>query len=471
MPLVFGLNFKIECIMKKCAYISSLSAFLLFLFAGCNKFLEEKSDKRLSVPTTIEDFQAMLNNYGGLNVNFIAAGEVSSDDYYLSDADYNALNYESDKRLYTWQPDYVSRPESSAGDEWSYCYQSIYICNSVIQGLEENSLTGTQADNIKGQALVFRAARYLDGVQIWAPAYNKHTAKTDLGMVIRLDPDMNIPSIRSSVQQTYDLIINDLTTALPLLPANQTSVNLPGKSAAHGLLARTYLYMGEYEKALQNAEASLSMTNAEVIDFNMLDTNAAFPIPSINATSPAMILWAPIFYADPLRQSVAKISPPLYALYDKEDLRRVIYFKKNKDGTYSFKGTHFGYFSLMTSLTPAELLLIKAECDARIGNLSKASEALNLLLKKRWKTDEFKPYAFSSKEEALNIILEERRKELVMRGLRWADIKRLNRDGYNITLTRSVSGQTFTLPPNDPRFAIAIPETVIELSGIPQNPR
>ena len=32
----------------------------------------------------------------------------SSDEFYLSDSDYNGLEYNEDKRLYTWMPDYVS---------------------------------------------------------------------------------------------------------------------------------------------------------------------------------------------------------------------------------------------------------------------------------------------------------------------------------------------------------------------------
>ncbi|SEM08104.1 hypothetical protein SAMN05216436_101351 [bacterium A37T11] len=57
-----------------------------------------------------------------------------------------------------------------------------------------------------------------------------------------------------------------------------------------------------------------------------------------------------------------------------------------------------------------------------------------------------------------------------MRGLRWMDIKRLNKEGANITLTRNLNGQIYTLPPNDPRFALPIPEDVIDLSGMQQNP-
>ncbi|MEN5057156.1 RagB/SusD family nutrient uptake outer membrane protein [Sphingobacterium kitahiroshimense] len=457
--------------MKKNIQITAFLLLPLILFSGCEKFLEEKNDKSLSIPTTVADFQAMLNTAGNLNINYIAAGEVSADDYYLSDADFNALEYESDKRLYMWQPDYVTRPQNSAGDEWYNLYTVVYICNSVLKGLEDYNLAGTEAANVKGQALVFRAARYLDGVQVWSPAYNKQTASTDLGMVLRLDPDMNIPSVRSSVQQTYDLIIKDLTEAMALLPNTSSSVTLPSKAAAHGLLARTYLFMGEYEKALQHAEAALGTTDAKIIDFNTLDPTADFPIPAVNETSEETIFWSPIFYADQLGQSVSKITPALYNLYDEDDLRKVIYFMQNVDNTYSFKGTHFGYYGLMNSLTPAEMILTVSECNARLGNLSKAAEALNKLMIKRWKSSDFTPYAFTDNEVALSTILEERRKELVMRGLRWPDIKRLNRDGYKITLTRTVNGQTVTIPPNDLRYAIAISEDVIEIGEIQQNPR
>ena len=443
----------------------------ILLCVGCKKFLEEKSDRSLSIPTTVDDFQAMLNNYGNLNTNFIAAGEVSADDYFLGNDEFDILYYESDKRLYTWQPDYVTRPQSSGGDEWYNCYRAINVCNSVLQGLKDNNLTGTKADNIKGQAMVFRAVRYLDGVQIWGPAYNKQTANADLGMVLRLDPDMNIPSQRSTVQQTYDLIIRDLTDALPLLPNSLSGITLPTKAVAYGLLSRTYLFMGEYEKALQNAETALQNTNAQLIDFNNLDSTQDFPIPVTSNGSQELIFRSAIFYIDHLDPYMAKISLNLYNLYKTQDLRKNIYFGKNVDDTYFFKGTHIGYFGLINSLTIAELLLNIAECNARLGNLSAASEKLNQLMIKRWKTGEFTPYVFTNNEVALQKILEERRKELVMRGLRWPDIKRLNRDGYNITLTRIVNGQTYILPPNDLRYAIAIPETVVEIGGIQQNHR
>ncbi|OJZ06466.1 MAG: hypothetical protein BGP15_04265 [Sphingobacterium sp. 40-24] len=456
--------------MKKNTQIITFLLLLTMLFSGCEKFLEEKSDKSLAIPTTLHDLQSLLNNAYDINHIFCSIGEASCDDHFLKDADYNGLFYESDKRQYTWQPDYVSRPLSSAGDEWYNCYRIIYICNSVLQGLEENNLNGQEADYIKGQALVFRAARYLDGVQIWAPVYNKSTANTDLGMVLRLDPDMNITSVRSSVQETYERILKDLTDALPLLPPTIISPTLPTKAAVYGLLARTHLIMGNYADALDNAEKAFEISN-DLIDFNGLEPNANYPIPAVNQISKEIVFQTRMFSSNINNFNIARISLSLYNLYDDGDLRKKIYFREVADGEYRFKGTHTGGTALITGITTSELLLIIAECNSRLDDLSEAAKALNKLLIKRWDTNQFIPYSFTNKDVALKTILNERRKELVYRGLRWSDIKRLNRDGYNITLTRTVNGQTITLPPNDLRYAIAIPETVIEIGGIQQNPR
>jgi hypothetical protein len=54
--------------------------------------------------------------------------------------------------------------------------------------------------------------------------------------------------------------------------------------------------------------------------------------------------------------------------------------------------------------------------------------------------------------------------------LRWMDLKRLNKIGANITITRTLNGKTYTLVPNSPRYAIELPPVVIGLTGMPQNP-
>lgn len=442
----------------------------LFLSFGCGKFLEEKSDRSLGVPTTVDDFKAILNDDYLLNSAFSSMGEASADDIYITDADFNGLYDESDKRLYSWMPDYITRTASGGGHEWAICYRAIYPCNAVLKGLEDNKLTDRDADELKGQALVYRAARYLDGVQIWAPIYNKETAEKDLGLVLRTDPDMTLPSIRSSVQETYDLILDDLTKAISLLPDVAISPALPTKAAAYGLLARAYLIMGDYEKSLFNAKEALKFPN-QVIDFNGLDKDAAFPIPTPNKISNEVVFYTNMFYSNIININTARVSNVLYSMYDDDDLRKWIYFRKNENNEILFKGTHMVFQELITGITSAELLLIVAECQIRLDHLDKGAGALNQLKIKRWNKNKYVPYVFNNKENALDLVLAERRRELVRRGLRWVDIKRLNRDGANITLTRKINGKELVLPANDKRFAIGIPEDVLEITGMPQNPR
>jgi starch-binding outer membrane protein, SusD/RagB family len=67
------------------------------------------------------------------------------------------------------------------------------------------------------------------------------------------------------------------------------------------------------------------------------------------------------------------------------------------------------------------------------------------------------------------MILLERRKELLMRGLRWMDIKRLNKENRNLVLKRIAGSQVFMLLPNDKYYALPLPTDIILNSNLQQN--
>jgi hypothetical protein len=97
---------------------------------------------------------------------------------------------------------------------------------------------------------------------------------------------------------------------------------------------------------------------------------------------------------------------------------------------------------------------------------------LNQLLRARWLKGTFVSFTAVNPSDALSQILKERRKELIFRGLRWSDLKRLNKESpFVTTLSRSLNGQTYTLPPNSNLYVFPIPPAEIQLSGIQQNPR
>lgn len=445
--------------------------FLLIIFGlltgSCKKFLDEKPDAKLDVPTTLSDFQALLDYYPTINNGDPSAGEISGDNYYLLDKDYLALSQDNYRNMYLWQKDNLFALNTN---DWTLTYRPVFTANTILEGLKTLPLTpNNRADynNVKGEALYIRGKAFLKAAGLWTAAYDAGTASTQLGIPLRLSSNFNTQSVRGNLQETYDQIIADLVASAALLPGRPLSALRPSKPAAFALLARTYLYTGNYAKAALYADSSLQLYNT-LIDYNTLDSTLAYPIPKFNAE---VIHESLIGAVGPINNTKAKVDTMLYNSYSPNDLRKSIFFRAGANGTHAFKGSYEGNITLFGGVATDEVLLIRAESNARLGNINSAMSDLNTLLTNRFKTGTFTRLSATSSAAALSIILTERRKELLMRGIRWDDLKRLNKQGANITLTRIIQGSTYTLLPNDLRYALPIPDDIIQLTGMPQNPR
>jgi len=224
---------------------------------GCKKFLDAKPDQKLVVPSTIQDLQGILDSYLRVNQYEPSASEVSSDNYYLSDADWSGLAREVYRRMYIWEENNLF--EAGTG-EWSYCYDNVFRANTVLENMDKITVGTNEKkllDNLKGQALALRARSFLKVAGIWSLAYDEESADTDLGIPLRLNSDFNLPSTRSTLRETYSRIITDLKDAIPLLSNTQVHVLRTSKAAAYALLARTYLSMRKYNEAFLYADSCL----------------------------------------------------------------------------------------------------------------------------------------------------------------------------------------------------------------------
>jgi hypothetical protein len=443
---------------------------LLGNLCACKKYLDVKSDQKLVVPSTIPDLQGLLDNYTRVNQFNNSAAEKSADDYYLTTEDWSALRSETDKRIYTWQP--ANLFDAGLVNDWAISYENIYRANLVISEMEKipkEPGNEVERNTCLGHAYFIRASKYFKNAIIWSPAYDASGPDNPWGLPLRLNPDFNIPSVRSTVQQTYNQIIADAKKAADYLPVTPLHPLRPSKPAALALLARTYLAMGKYDSCLKYAEDCLQLKD-DVQDYNELNPSAAYPM-APRFSNPEIIMDTYMNSGSMLSNARAKIDTQLFQSYDSLDLRKQIFFKYNSDGSHGFKGSYTGSSALFDGYATDEVYLMKAECLARANEVTAAMNVLNQLLIKRYKKDFFTPFVASDQEEALDKILMERRKELLMRALRWMDIKRLNKEGRSISLERIIDGQVYSLPPNDLRFALPLPESVIQLSGMQQNPR
>lgn len=428
-----------------------------FSLTSCKKYLDVKANSNLTTPETAKDLWAILYYSNFLNMASHSANE-GADEFYFTPEIVDILP-ETYKGPYLWDP--IAQTE-----DWLILYRSLLAANSALDNLKAIS-SQNERNQIKAAALFYRAHLFFQLAQIYAKQYDPTTAASDLGIALRLTSDFNQLTVRATVQQTYDRIVEDLEESLPLLPISPLFKTRPGRPAAHALLARVYLQMGDYTKAKASASECLNLYN-HLMDYSELDitSNAHFPL-----FNDEVIFYA-FNNASLIGSSLEKMEPTLYNSFEAEDLRKALFFRSNGDDTFSFKGSYNGPGFLFQGIAVDEVYLIKAECEARAGDVNAAMQSLNALLRKRWKKDYFTEFTASNAEDALTKILNERRKELMCRGLRWLDLKRLNKDPkFAVTLKRVSNGQTHTLPPNDPRYALPIPQTVINMTGIPQNER
>jgi len=453
-------------------YILLLVAVLSCISLSCEKdFLDKKPDSALLVPESLEDLQALLDNSNSVMNYAPYLSAFSTDDFYITDNGFTSAQFDV-RNSYTWAAE-IYQPGSAVTD-WNRMYQQVFYANVVLDKLKDLAAEpGSQAiyNQVKGSALFYRAFAFYNLAQQFAAPYWAATAGQEPGIPLRLTADVNEPSKRATLLETYARITGDLEEASGLVPDRAAYKTRPGKAAVVAMLARVYQTMEDYPAAASFATSALQL-NSTLVDYNALNVSAARPLPAALPDANDEVLFYCIMSNSGLTSALSGVDAGLYASYDVNDLRRAAFFTDKGNGLVNFKGSYTGTANVFAGIATDEVYLIRAESYARNGETEKAMQDLNDLLQKRWKAGTFTPLTADDAENALRQVLAERRKELVYRNLRWTDLRRLNRDPrFALTLQRVVQGATHTLPPGDKRYVFPIPDNVIATSGIEQNPR
>ncbi|RZK26473.1 MAG: RagB/SusD family nutrient uptake outer membrane protein [Flavobacterium sp.] len=442
-----------------------------------DQFLDEKPSSSIVNPTTLSECQNLLDFSNVCNKTG-ALQQVASDEYSIvSQQNFDALLTRTEKNAYLRLSD-VYEDEINIGD-WREPYRAVFYANSILGVLESipiNSKNRSEHNHIKGQALFVRAYAFYDLVKSFCAVYDEQTVNSELGIPLRMNAGINEIVDRSTLAESYDRIITDVNMAKELLSSENFSPlyrNRASRASAFAFLARIYLNMGKYDLALNEANEALKI-HSKIIDYNGVSTTVIAPFSS-NAEETIFYSSQTFAYAAltayTSRPSIA-ISQDLMNLYDKDDLRLAVYFLKNPIGNWNMKRSYSEILYPFTGLATDEVILIKAECLARKGDIVNTLSTLNSFLPNRYSNKvAYVPLNATSKEEALALVLRERRKELVWRGHRWSDIKRFNRDGAGIILRRTMNNRTYELLPNSNSYIFPIPNDEILLSGIEQNKR
>lgn len=440
----------------------------LITLASCKDYLDFKPNIKMAIPATLEDAELLLNNYSTMNMGYPYQGEVSADNYFLSRDNWLAMREIDDRNLYCWNSSVLTNAIA-----WQNTYKVVYIANQVIELLTKVD-PGTDPERyerIQGAAHFFRAFAFHQLLVNYTLAYDRATAAGALGIPLRLTPNIDEKIPRASLAASYDQILVDLKIAANKLPVNNALEGIPSKSAAYAALARVNLDMGEYQQAYSYADSSLQLHDF-LLDYKQLDANANLPFSRFNNE---VLFPATAQFTEAMGEFYLNVDTALYSSYGYGDLRKKLLFKTSpgQPAYMTFKGSYDNsYGSPFVGLTTAEMFLIRSESAARINNVAQAVADINTLLAKRWEEEKYSAVDEKNPDKLLRLIIEERRRELVFRGLRWADLKRLNKEPqFQVTLMRNLNGEQFKLQPNSLSYGILLPQTAITAGGLVQNKR
>ena len=445
---------------------------LALALASCRKYVEIE---QLSIRTLkyTSDYRYIMNNNTVLEGTF-SYPILSGDDTEINDATRQNNLGDILGNVYSWAAKYTT--ETQSDNDWDKQYKTIYTCNEVIEGVL-TSEGGTEAEKqrIYAEALVHRAYAYLILVNLYGKQYNSATSSTDLGVPLLLTSNLYTKLNRTPVAGVYDQILKDLRTSISRLP-NLPDYNVrPAKVSAYALMSKTLLNMRNFAGASLYADSALSLQNT-LLDLRTYESSpGTIPVrllnPEIMLSKTSNVVYTAVAISDDLLSTMGPT-----------DLRYKMFTDtRSRFGTQfstAFTGRAYcryllNEFIILSGPSVPEMMLIKAECLAREGKTTEAMTLVNNLRIKRFTTANYTPLSAANANEALTIVINEKRKELLGTGHRWFDQKRLNLDAaFAQTKTRVFKGTTYTLPPNSNRYLYPIGDKYILLNPeLEQNPR
>jgi hypothetical protein len=235
--------------------------FLLIGLSSCKKFLDvtpSNSADASKAIVTPRDAQIVLN---GLMNQMTSSSYYGRDFIMYAEAKGGDMAVYSQGRgldaLYTFN----HNPNTgSYSTFWSKIYYCILQSNYVLEEIAKREAAGvTGFNSAKGQALTARALMYFDLVRLYGKAYTQD--RTSYGVPLVLTKlGFDAKPLRASVEQVYTQVLKDLTDAAPLLPKTKMNgyINYYANKA---ILARVYLNMDMKAEALLAAEEVINATS------------------------------------------------------------------------------------------------------------------------------------------------------------------------------------------------------------------
>jgi len=420
---------------------------------SCKKDFLEVVPKGVTVATKTSDYERLLND-GDLAYAMPASQVVMSDELAAYQPLYspgNGLISISDQKAFEYQDDIYLPSENQS--ELTAPEAQLYVYNKVInEVMGSKGGSDSQKKMLLAEAQAGRAWVHFMLVNYYGKPYNAATAASDPGIpLVKVADVTQMVFTRASVQAAYNLIITDLTEAIPNLSARIVSRYRISQSTGEAILGKVYMNMQQFDKALPLFTSAISkLSNADIpvrlYDFNTVFNpgGAFFPVsPTTGPNRFDIAIDEEVLYLKKYLNFYSgagfagiPINPQTAGLFNSEDLRLNFFTKvprRQPGTTYPLNMMRcFGRYNNLGINVP-DIILLKAECESRTGNLPDAVTDLVAFRKKRMKNTSAGaadiPANIAADKVALTkYILEERIREYATTGERWWDMRRLSVD-------------------------------------------
>ena len=247
---------------------------VMSIVSSCNEFLDEvpsRGDNEvLNRGEQVKNLFANSNNYY-TPVDFLVA---STDDYGMTMDVFDALGYLDVPSLsgMSWAPEGL---DVFMSDElWSKQYNKIFTANAVINEIDNiTDVTANEKAEYIAHAHFVRALAYWELANVYCLPYAEENLNA-LGLPLKVTTHTDEDLTRASLKDTYAFIEADLKEALksPRTDVVEGERWLVSQPAAKALMARFYLFTGDYAQAAKYADEALSSQTVSLIDYNQLTT-------------------------------------------------------------------------------------------------------------------------------------------------------------------------------------------------------
>lgn len=261
----------------------------------------------------------------------------------------------------------ITTTNAFVGNFWSNAYESINQANIIIDNINVVTSSEEEKNRIEGEARFLRALSYFDLDRFFASNGKSVPLRTE--GILDYSIDLNIA--RSSSDEVYALVEDDLKKAVNLLP--ETNSFFADKYAAQALLARVYLQKGQYALArdaandvISNSNHTLSSTFAEAFNHDSDGPEDLFSFQVTSQTGTNVFIR---YYADEQRGGRGgdiTINDNYVDLFEDGDARKTYFYASAQNGG-RLTSKYTNQFGNLPTIRLAEMLLIRAEANLAEG--------------------------------------------------------------------------------------------------------